>query len=386
MDAKGAAGERLEAARETLVALSHRIHGHPELAFEEERSAAWVADVLDAAGFRVSRGICDLPTAFAARAGSGPLHVAFCAEYDALPAIGHACGHNVIAASAVGAALAAARVADDVGLTVSVIGTPAEETIGGKIMLLERGAFTGVHAAMMVHPAPIDVVTPSILAWAQFDVHYTGKAAHASAFPEFGVNAADALTVAQTAVGLLRQHLRPTDRVHGITTHGGDAANVVPAATSASYMVRARTLGELEDVRRRVLQCFEAGALATGATLDVRPIGAPYADMRHDAALADLYRRNAETMGRVFPELGPLASRAAGSTDMANVSHALPSIHPMIGLDSFPAVNHQPEFAAHCATPIADRALIDGALALAWTAIDAARDRALVARLTGARR
>jgi amidohydrolase len=386
VDAKGAAGERLEAARETLVALSHRIHGHPELAFEEERSAAWVAEALDAGGFRVTRGICDLPTAFVARAGSGPLHIALCAEYDALPGIGHACGHNLIAASAVGAALAVARVADDVGLTVSVIGTPAEETIGGKIMLLERGAFTGVHAAMMVHPAPVDVLTPSILAWAQFDVHYAGKAAHASAFPEFGVNAADALTVAQTAVGLLRQHLRPTDRVHGITTHGGDAANIVPAATSASYMVRARTLGELEDVRERVLHCFEAGALATGATLDVRPVGAPYADMRHDAALAELYRRNAERVGRTFPDLGPLASRAAGSTDMANVSHALPSIHPMIGLDSFPAVNHQPEFAAHCATEVADRALIDGALALAWTAIDAAGDEALVARLTGARR
>ena len=375
MDAKGAAGERLEAARETLVALSHRIHGHPELAFEEERSAAWVAEALDAGGFRVTRGICDLPTAFVARAGSGPLHIALCAEYDALPGIGHACGHNLIAASAVGAALAVARVADDVGLTVSVIGTPAEETIGGKIMLLERGAFTGVHAAMMVHPAPVDVLTPSILAWAQFDVHYAGKAAHASAFPEFGVNAADALTVAQTAVGLLRQHLRPTDRVHCITTHGGDAANIVPAATSASYMVRAR-----------VLHCFEAGALATGATLDVRPVWAPYADMRHDAALAELYRRNAEKVGRTFPDLGPLASRAAGSTDMANVSHALPSIHPMIGLDSFPAVNHQPEFAAHCATEVADRALIDGALALAWTAIDAAGDGALVARLTGARR
>jgi amidohydrolase len=386
MDAKAAARERLESARDALVALSHRIHARPELAFEEEHAAAWVADALDAGGFRVTPRAYDLPTAFVARAGSGPLHIAFCAEYDALPGIGHACGHNMIAAMAVGAGLAAARVADDVGLTVTVVGTPAEETIGGKILLLERGAFAGVHAAMMAHPAPVDIVTPAILAWAQFDVHYTGKAAHASAFPEHGINAADALTVAQTAIGLLRQHLRGTDRVHGITTCGGAAANVVPAATSASYMVRARTLGDLEAVRARVLRCFEAGALATGATLAVTPIGAPYADMRHDTPLVDLYRRNAAAVGRVFPDLGPLAERAAGSTDMANVSQALPSIHPMIGIDSFPAVNHQPEFAAHCATEVADRAVADGALALAWTAIDAAADAGLVARLTGAAR
>src|SRR5206468_10082694 len=151
--------------------------------------------------------------------------LALCAEYDCLPGIGHACGHNIIAAIAVGAGVAAARVADDVGLTVSVVGTPAEERGGGKILLLERGAFAGVHAAMMVHPAPIDIADPKMLAWSQFDVHYQGKEAHASAFPELGINALDALTIAQTSIGLLRQHMQPTDRVHGIITKGGDAAN-----------------------------------------------------------------------------------------------------------------------------------------------------------------
>src|SRR3989475_2436479 len=208
MDARAAVRERVAASRDRLVALSHRIHAHPELSFEEERAAAWCAEALDAAGFAVERGIADLPTAFVARAGSGPLHLALCAEYDCLPGIGHACGHNVIAAIAVGAGIAAARVADDVGLTVSVIGTPAEERGGGKILLLERGAFAGAHAALMVHPAPVDAVEPPMLAWSHFDVHYTGKAAHASAFPEFGVNAADAVTVAQTAIRLLRQHIR----------------------------------------------------------------------------------------------------------------------------------------------------------------------------------
>src|SRR3989449_2776047 len=220
MDARAAVRERVAASRDRLVALSHRIHAHPELAFEEERASTWCAEALDAAGFTVERGACDLPTAFVARAGSGPLHLALCAEYDCLPGIGHACGHNLIAAIAVGAGVAAARVADDVGLTVSVLGTPAEERGRGKILLLERGAFAGVHAALMVHPAPVDAVEPPTLAWSHFDVHYTGKAAHASAFPELGINAADALTVAQTAIRPLREHIRRTDRVHRIVTHG----------------------------------------------------------------------------------------------------------------------------------------------------------------------
>src|SRR6185295_18762506 len=251
MDAKAGARERLHAARDELIALSHRIHAHPEIGFEEERAARWLGDALTDAGFTVESGVCELPTAFIARAGHGPLHVAICAEYDSLPGIGHACGHNMIAAMAVGAAIAAARVADDVGLTVSVIGTPAEEGGGGKILLLDRGVFAGVHAAMMVHPAPMDVVEQPFLACTQFEVRYTGKEAHASAFPERGINAADALTVAQTAIGCLRQHIRQSDRIHGIVTKGGDAPNVVPAHTSAVYNVRAETLAELENVRHK---------------------------------------------------------------------------------------------------------------------------------------
>ena len=384
MNAKDGARERLAAAETELLALSRRIHGQPELAFEEEHAAGWIADVLDAAGFRVERGVCDLPTAFVARAGSGPLHIAICAEYDALPEIGHACGHNVIAALAVGAGLAAARVADEVGLTVSVFGTPAEESGGGKIVLLKRGAFDGVHAALMAHPAPVDVLEPPTLAFAEFEAHYHGKASHASAAPELGVNAGDALVVAQAAIGLLRQHIRPTDRVHGIVTRGGEAPNVVPAHTSARYYVRASTLDDLGDIRAKVLRCFEAGAIATGCTLRIDDSARPYADVRHDGALAALYQANAEALGRRFVRPRPEFSRFAASTDMGNVSHALPSIHPMIGLSSLPAVNHQPEFAAHCITPLADRALMDGALALAWTAIDMAGDDAIAARLRAA--
>ena len=383
MKAKAGAKERIDAVRNDLIELSHRVHGNPELGFEETLSSSWVAEALSNAGFTVESGICGLPTAFTARAGSGPLHIAICAEYDALPAIGHACGHNIIASMAVGAGIAAAQVADDVGLTVSVIGTPAEEVgnNGGKILLLKGGAFEGIHTAMMVHPAPFDIVIPKIIAASMFDVHYTGKEAHASAFPELGINAADALTIAQTAIGLLRQHMRPTDRVHGIVTKGGDAANIVPAHTSARYMVRSQVLEEMEEIRTKVNRCFEAGALATGATLEVVGGNSPYAHMVHDNEIAAAYQRNAEVLGRSFPNLGVILDRAVGSTDMGNVSLALPSIHPMIGINSLPAVNHQPEFTAHCISETADRAVYDGALAMAWTAIDIAGDPEIRQRL-----
>lgn len=384
MNSKQAARERLNQARAPLLALSHRIHAHPELGFEEEQACGWLAAMLDEAGFAVQTGICELPTAFIARAGSGPLNIGIMAEYDSLPGVGHACGHNLIAAMAAGAAMALAKVADDVGLTVTVIGTPAEEVgnASGKILLLERGAYAGVHAAMMVHPAPMDFVQPRIIAASMFDVHYTGKEAHASAFPELGINAADAITVAQTAIGLLRQHIRSGDRVHGICTHGGDAANIVPAHTSARYMVRSDTLDELEELRVKVRRCFEAGALATGSKLEIRGGDKPYTEMLHDADMAALYRRNAEALGRKFPDTNSAVGRFSASTDMGNVSKAIPSIHPMIGIDCLPAVNHQPEFTAHCVSAAADQAVWDGALGMAWTAIDMAADKTLSARLT----
>jgi amidohydrolase len=383
MDTKAAASERVGKYRDRLVALSHRIHGTPELGFEEHNAAGWLCELLSEGGLDVKSGVCDLPTAFVARAGSGPLHIAICAEYDCLPEIGHACGHNIIAAMAAGAGIAAVQFADDLGLTVSVIGTPAEEVgdYAGKVILLERGAFDGVHAAMMVHPAPMDLVEPAIIALSTFDVHYTGKEAHASAFPEMGINAADALTIAQSAIGLLRQHIRQSDRIHGIITNGGAAPNIVPAHTSARYMVRARNLGELAEVRAKVMRCFQAGALATGAQLEVRGGDKPYAEMIHDHGLAQLYQRNAETLGRTFVQILGM-QRVSGSTDMGNISLAIPSIHPLIGLNSLPAANHQPEFTAHCITPVADRAVSDGAIAMAWTLVDIAGDGVLKDRLS----
>jgi amidohydrolase len=391
MEAKAGARERFATVERSLIELSHRIHAHPELGFEEERASAWLCETMADAGFAVERGICGMPTAFAARAGSGPLHIAICAEYDCLPGIGHACGHNLIAAIGAGAAIAVAKVADDAGLTITLLGTPAEEVCngGGKIVMLERGGFAGVHAAMMVHPAPVDMSAPQILAAGMFDVFYTGKEAHASAFPELGINAADALTVAQTAIGLLRQHIHDTDRIHGIVTKGGEAPNIVPAHTVAKHIVRAQTLGKLSTLLPKVHRCFEAGAIATGCKYEIAGGDKPYAEMRHDRDLVSIYRRNAEALGRSFVDpdpkvpqfVGHVRAMGAGSTDMGNVSLALPAIHPLIGINSIPAVNHQPEFTAACATPDADRAIGDGAMAMAWTAIDIASDKVLRDRL-----
>src|SRR5271163_3689250 len=201
----------IDGQRDRLVTLSHTIHDHPETAFEEDRAAAWTAESLAESGFTVTRGVAGLKTAFSAESGSGPLVVAVCAEYDALPGMGHACGHNIIAASAVGAGMGLAAVADELGITVRVLGTPAEEGGGGKIMMLERGLFDDVHAAMMIHPWPADWLAAICLAVSHFDVTFAGKSAHASAAPWEGVNAGDAMTVAQVAIGLLRQQLRPGD-------------------------------------------------------------------------------------------------------------------------------------------------------------------------------
>jgi amidohydrolase len=378
VDPKNIARVAFERAEVDLVKLSHRIHAHPELKWEEQRACTWLGEALTGYGFSVDSGICELSTAFEACAGSGPLQVVICAEYDALPGIGHACGHNVIATTAVGAGLALAAVADELGLTVRVIGTPAEESGGGKILLLERGAFDGAHLAMMTHPGPADVVEWPIIAAQQFRVRYTGKEAHAASHPQLGINAADALTVAGVAIGLLRQHIGASDRVHGIITHGGDAPNIVPAHTEAEYIIRSATLADLDTMNERVLRCFQAGALATGAVLEVLPEHKPYAQMHHDPDIATVYRRNAEALGRRFGSFDP---HAVASTDMGNVSLVIPSIQPGIGIESLPAVNHQPEFAAHCITPAADQALRDGAIALAWTAIDCASNHTIRTRL-----
>ena len=371
----------IEGARGELIALSHFIHEHPELGYEEFASSAALIDQLEAWGFDVERDSAGLATAFRATAGSGDLHVTFCAEYDALPDIGHACGHNIIAASSLGAFLGVSAVADELDVRVTLLGTPSEEGGGGKIDLINAGYFNDEHMALMVHPFPSERLDAICLAVDHFDVIFTGKEAHASAAPWLGINALDALTISQTALGLLRQQLRPGDQFHGVVLEGGSAANIIPSRTVGRFMARATTAGRLKELRERVNDCFAAGALATGASVEIVELGHQFSHMESDPEILLHYRRAAEALGRDFHLDDEEAPRPTLSTDMANVSLVVPSIHPLLMIPTDGAINHQPEFTAACATPEADQAVIDGAEALANTVIEVAHDDALRQRL-----
>ncbi|MDP5313769.1 M20 family metallopeptidase [Streptomyces poriferorum] len=373
---------RLATRREDVIALSHSLHAEPELAFEEHKSARKIADFLEGSGFDVARGICDLPTAFSGTYGSGDLVIGITAEYDALPGIGHACGHNVNGAAAVAAALALAPVADDLGITVKLLGTPAEEYGGGKVYMLDRGAFDDIAAAMMVHAGPGDGVDFSSQAISSWKVSYTGRAAHAAAMPHKGVNAADAMMIAQVAIGAHRQQMIPGGVVHGIVTCGGEAPNVIPGQVTADYDCRADSADDLRELKDRIRACFEAGALATGAALELADSGRDYADLRQDAEFSQAYRQAAEDLGRTFPVLD--SGLRGGSTDMGNISHVMPTIHPAIGYDCGDTIMHNPEFTRFGTTPGADKAVLDGGLAMAWTAITLATTDTIRQRLLAA--
>jgi amidohydrolase len=379
-DPKVVARDRAQRAHSALIGLSHWISEHPELGDQETLASGVVADWLEKAGFAVERGVGGIPTALRGTYGDGDFHVALLAEYDALPEVGHACGHNVIAASSIGAGVALAGVADQLGLKVSVFGTPAEEGGGGKIRMLDAGVFDGVHCALMVHPGPSDLLEPQVLAAEQLQVTFHGRTAHAAAYPERGINAADAMTVAQVAIGLLRQRLRPTDRVHGIVTRGGEAPNIIPELVTAALMIRAATGQDMDLLRDEVMKCLQAGATATGARLEVHSQPA-YREMRHDQQLADLYQLHAESLGRSFARDGKTIFTNF-SSDIGNLSLVIPSIHPIIGIDAGDAVNHQPAFAAAAVNESADKAILDASIALAWTAIDAATNSQIRERLT----
>jgi amidohydrolase len=371
---KAVAAEHLARNWDLVRSVSTRLHADPEPAWQEFRAHRMLTTLLADHGFGVDRRAGGLDTAFHARAGTGPLHIAFIAEYDALPGLGHACGHNLIAASAIGAALMT-RAADTAqAITVHVLGTPAEEGGGGKIAMLDAGEFDGLDAALMMHPGPVDAPRAEPLAVAHWRVSYRGVSAHAGAYPHLGVNAADAFTVAQVAIGLLRQQLPPSTRVHGVVTDAGSAPNAIPDAATGRWYVRARTLADLAGIEHRIRNCFEAGALGTGCELDIELESPPYAEFRTDDDILDMFIANAADLGRDMnaePAEGAAAMRTA-STDMGNVSQVVPAIHPYLGIGSLPAVNHQRAFADAAVGPAAEAALRDGATALAWTALDLA--------------
>ncbi|MDO0929648.1 M20 family metallopeptidase [Streptomyces sp. TG1A-8] len=360
--------------------LSHTIHATPELAFEEHQTSSAIISVLEAnGGFTVDKGVADLPTAFVASAGSGDLAFGLCAEMDALPDIGHGCGHNVIAAAAVGAALALAPFADELGLTVQVFGTPAEESGTGKEIMVNRGVFDRTHAAMMVHPQLKDVVTPHLRASRSWRVTYTGRGGHASR-PWSALNAADATVLAQTAIGLLRQQLQDGIRVHHVVREAGAAVNVIADHAVVDCMIRCDTIAEVDDVWERVRLCFDAGAVATGTAVEYSLLPSIYREFRHDQDLAPLFEKNARAIGRTFPDY---PDKMFGSTDMGNVSLRIPALHPMLSFDGLPAEagNHTAAFAAAAGGPQGDRFVRDAGLAMALTIADAAQSKPVRARL-----
>jgi amidohydrolase len=354
------------------------------LAFAEHRSCAKTQALVAERGFEITAAAGGLDTAFRADFGSGQLTVGVCAEYDALPGIGHACGHNIIAASAVGAALALADVADQLGLTVALVGTPAEEFGGGKVLLLNAGVFDDLAVVVMVHPGPVDIAAARSLTLSAVRVIYRGREAHASAAPYQGVNAADAATVAQVAIGLLRQQLAPGQQVHGIVSDGGQVANVIPARTELQYTMRATEASSLADLEAKVGDCFLAGAVATGCDYSVEQTEPMYDALKPDPWLADTVRAEMTRLGRSPAEREFEAAHPLGSTDMGNVTQLLPGIHPMVAVEAGGASLHQPDFAAAAIGPSADKAVIDGAIMLARTVVRLAespdeRDRVLAA-------
>jgi amidohydrolase len=362
-----------------LVALSHDLHANPELGYEEHESVRRVARVLADHGQDAEIGAFGLETALRAEAGSGSgPRVAVLAEYDALPGIGHACGHNVIAATATGAFLGLAALADDLGGTVRLYGCPAEEGGGGKELMARQGAFDDLDAVLMLHPAGFEVAEHPWLGVRTVDVTYHGLAAHASAFPFLGRNALDAVVQAYSGLALLRQHMLPTDRVHGIITDGGQKPNIVPERAAALFYLRSMEPATLRELSDRALQVFEGAALATATELEVGWDPTPvYLPVRNNSPLSARYAHHMTARGRTVLPGGVVPGSFTGSTDLGNVSVRVPAIHPTMSIAPLGVSIHNPEFARYAAGPDADRGCVDGALGLALTAADLLADQEL---------
>ena len=353
-----------------LIDASHEIHEHPELNFEEHFAHDLLTGILEAEGLPVERHARGIDTAFEARAGSsGPLIAVLC-EYDALPEIGHACGHNIIGTAGLGAGLAAAALADEVGGQVLILGTPAEEGGGGKVYLADRGALDGVDAAMMVHPAGADLVRMDVIAIQQLWVEYHGQSAHAAAFPWKGRNALDAAVLGYVNVAALRQHIKPTERIHGVFTKAGDKPNIVPSHTAAQWYVRSPNVRGLEKLKPRVFACLEAGAAAAGCEMTYEWKDPAYFDMIDNGPMTELYSANAARVGRTTLDPSISGTPVVGSTDMGNVSYRVPSIHPMIKVAPPHVSIHSPEFTAYARSEDGDQAVLDGAKVMAMTVAD----------------
>jgi len=371
--------KEVDANRSQLKELGLKIHSKPELGFQEVKAAAWLTQYLEQNGFTVERGISELPTAFKASYGHGKPTIAIMAEYDALPNLGHACGHNLIAASAVGAGVASKLAVDHCGGTILVIGTPAEEIYGGKVTMADRGAFDNLDAAMLVHPGQYNSALFYTFAAQALEVEFFGKAAHAAAAPETGINALEAMLQSFAAINSLRQHIRDKSRIHGIITDGGDAANVIPAHSAANFLIRAEDDAYLDELKQKVLNCFVGAATASGARLEYRWGDVRYAPMHSNPTLAQLFSQNLQFLGREVSIPDP--NKLQASTDMGNVSQLTPGIHGFVSITSPEVAFHTPEFALAAASEAGTHGLLDGAKALAMTVVDLVANPEMVTKI-----
>lgn len=384
--AERAAIEAIEDASSALRALSLDIHAHPEENYEEHHAHAALTEFFEARGFAVRRGAYGMETAFEAERGGGGARIGILCEYDALPEIGHACGHNLIAIAGAAAGLGAAAALDAAGLegSVRVLGSPAEEGGGGKIRLIEAGAFEDVGAALMVHPGTGNLLRPPVLAIDTCTVEFTGRNAHAAAAPWEGRNALDALVLAYQAIGLLRQQSQPDVRIHGVIQHGGEKPNIIPDRAAAEFYVRASREGLLDAMCERVAACFRGAAEATETAMTLSWNGPRYSDLASNAALAEVFgRRWAEDEGVRALDLEGPPRGGFGSTDMGDVSHVVPSLHPIYAIEA-EAGNHTPQFTVAAATDEAHAATLRAARAMTMTALEWLTDSELRAKAQAA--
>eukprot|EP00931_Biecheleriopsis_adriatica_P082068 TRINITY_DN55456_c0_g1_i1.p1 TRINITY_DN55456_c0_g1~~TRINITY_DN55456_c0_g1_i1.p1 ORF type:complete len:480 (+),score=91.67 TRINITY_DN55456_c0_g1_i1:138-1442(+) len=387
---KETASQAIDYWEAELSKLSHEIWSHPEVAYEEFHALRCLSDfVQKAAGTAVQEQYLGLPTSFRSEFGSGSPRVVICCEYDALPEIGHACGHNLIATVAVSTFLGLKKALESTSTpgTIILLGTPAEEAMGGKQELINRGALKDADCAMMAHPAPISGLYVPMLALSRAIITYTGRPAHASAAPWEGINALDAMLVAFHGISAARQQMKPTWRVHGVITKGGLKPNIIPDLTEAEFAFRAPDNSELAELKKMAQRCFEAAAMATGCEIelewcshDSRRLGHEYSTFKHNSTMNELYRFNAGSLGRSFRPKVVEEAQGLASTDMGNVSQVVPSIHPMFQINTaFP--NHHPGFTKEAGSSAALKEALLTSKALAMTALDLICDSTSLAQV-----
>lgn len=365
---KTAIAKDVDSRVDPLSGISQRLHENPETAMKERLASETLVKFLKDNGFKVETGICGMPTAFRAVYGKGKPVIGILAEYDALPKLGHACGHNLIATASVAAGIASKLVADNAGGTIVVYGTPGEEGDAGKAQMVEKGAFTELDAAMICHPGGGNQVIEGALACQTIEVEFFGKAAHAAASPEAGINALAAMILSFNNIDALRQHIKSSSRIHGIITDGGEASNIVPSHTAGEFIVRAVQDDYLDELKVKVLNCFTAAATATGARLKYKWADVRYAAMRNNLVVAKMFQKNMEALDYGIP-LGD-TSGSTGSTDVGNVSRLTPCIQPYVGIAPADVLIHSTDFEKATGTAEALEIMLGAAKAMAMTITD----------------